>query len=181
MIQNIFDVFLFSETKIDSSFPSQQFSIPEYRIFPKDCNVHGGGLLFNVNQVLNCKLLTNYPKLSKTNWLITGNYEPPSLSDITFTSEIKNILTFYRSTHDNILLMGDFNMTLDNSSFNELIEDHELSVLISEPTCFKSINPTCIDNFLTSKKTCFMNSCFRSSRAIMDFATHNLPGGQVEL
>ena len=116
MIQNIFDIFLFSETKIDSSFPSQQFSILEYRIFPKDCNVLEVGLLFNVNQVLNCKLLTNYPKLSKTNWLIIGNYERPSLSDITFTSEIKNILTFYRSTHDNILLMGDFNMTLDNQA-----------------------------------------------------------------
>ena len=48
------------------------------------------------------------------------------LSDIAFTSEIKNILTFYWSTHDNILLMGDLNMTLDNPNFNELIEDHEL-------------------------------------------------------
>ena len=70
-----------------------------------------------------------------------------SLSDITFTSEIKNILTFYWSTHDNILLMGDLNMTLHNPNFNELIEDHELSTLISEPTCFKNINPTCIEKF----------------------------------
>ena len=54
--------------------------------------------------------------------------------------------------------MGDFNKTLDNPNFNELIEDHELSALISEPACFKSINPTCIDNFLTSKKTRFMNT-----------------------
>ena len=30
--------------------------------------------------------------------------------------------------------------TLDNPNFNELIENHELSALISEPTCFKSIN-----------------------------------------
>ena len=66
-------------------------------------------------------------KLSRTNWLIIGTYKPPSLSDIAFTSEIKNILTFYLSTHDNILLMGDFNMTLDNPNFIELIEDHELS------------------------------------------------------
>ena len=32
------------------------------------------------------------------------------LSDVTFTLEIKNILAFYWSTHDNILLMGDLNM-----------------------------------------------------------------------
>ena len=67
------------------------------------------------------------------------NAKVQPLSDITFTSEIKNILTFYWSTHDNILLMGDLNMTLDNPNFNELIEDHELSALISEPTCFKKI------------------------------------------
>ena len=49
-------------------------------------------------------------------------------------------------------------MTLDNPNFNELIEDRELSALIAEPTCFKSINSTCFDNFLTNKKTCFMNT-----------------------
>ena len=97
-------------------------------------------------------------KVLKTNWLVIGTYKPPSLSDITFIPEIKNILTFYWSTHDNILLMGNFNMTLDNPNFNELIEDHKLSSLISEPTSFKSINPTCIDNFPTSKKTRFMNT-----------------------
>ena len=45
-------------------------------------------------------------KLSKTNGLIIGTYKPPSLSGITLTSQIKNILTFYWSTHDNILLTG---------------------------------------------------------------------------
>ena len=49
--------------------------------------------------------------------------------------------------------MANFIMTFDNPNFNELIEDHELSAL-----CFKSIIPTCIDNFLTSKKTRFVNS-----------------------
>ena len=39
IIQNTFDIFLVCETKIDSSFPNQQFCIPEYRIFRKDRNV----------------------------------------------------------------------------------------------------------------------------------------------
>ena len=43
-------------------------------------------------------------------------------------------------------------MTPKNPKLSELIGDHELCTLISEPTCFKSINPTCIDNFLTNKK-----------------------------
>ena len=54
--------------------------------------------------------------------------------------------------------MGDFNMTPNNPKLSELIDDHELCTLISEPTCFKSINPTCIDNFLTNKRTRFMKT-----------------------
>ena len=46
-------------------------------------------------------------------------------------------------------------MFFDNPNFDELIEDYELSTLISEPTHFKSINPTCINNFLTSEKNPF--------------------------
>ena len=61
IIQNTFDIFLVCETKIDSSFPNQQFFIPEYRIFRKDRNARGGGLLFYVNQDRNCKVLNKYP------------------------------------------------------------------------------------------------------------------------
>ena len=88
----------------------------------------------------------------KLNWLVIGTYKPPSLGDNAFTSEISNIITVYRSTHGNILLMGDFNMTPNNPKLIELIADHELYILISEPISFKSINPICIDNFLTNKK-----------------------------
>ena len=159
IIQNTFDIFLACETKIDSSFPNQQFCIPEYRIFRNDRNARSEALLFYVNQDLNCKVLNKYPtrqdpailvlelKLSKTNWLVIGTYKPPSLRDIAFTSEISNILIFYRSTHDNILLMVDFNMTPNNPKLSELIDGHNLCTLIPEATCFKSINPTCIDNF----------------------------------
>ena len=86
--------------------------------------------------------------LSKTNWLVIGTYKPSSLNDIAFTSEIRNILTFYRSTHDNILFMGDFDMTPNNPKLSDLIDDLERCTLISEPACFKSINPACIDNFV---------------------------------
>ena len=85
-------------------------------------------------------------------WLVIVTYKPPSFSDITFTPIISNILTFHRSIHENILPMGDFNMTPNNPKLSELIDDHELYTLIPEPTCFKNINPICIDNFGSNKK-----------------------------
>ena len=59
----------------------------------------------------NLEILVLELKPSKTNWLAIGTYKPPSLSDIAFTSEISSILTFYRSTHDNVFFMSNFNMT----------------------------------------------------------------------
>ena len=45
-------------------------------------------------------------------------------------------------------------MTSKNPKLNELLQDHELYNLISEP----NVNPTCIDHFLTNEKTCFMKT-----------------------
>ena len=59
----------------------------------------------------NFEILALELKLSKTSGLIIGTCKPPSLSDITFTSEIKNILTFYWLTSSDNLLMGDFKMS----------------------------------------------------------------------
>ena len=49
-------------------------------------------------------------------------------------------------------------MTPKNKKFKKLIEAHELCSPTSEPTCFKSVSPTCIENFLTNKKTCFIKT-----------------------
>ena len=46
LIRNNFDIFLVSEAKLDSSFPGSEFTIPSYRLFRKDRNQHGGGLIF---------------------------------------------------------------------------------------------------------------------------------------
>ena len=51
--------------------------------------------------------------------------------------------------------MDDFNMTPNNPKLSDLIDNHELCTLISESTCFKSINRTCIGNFVTNKKNSF--------------------------
>ena len=55
IIQNTFDIFLVCETKIDFSFPNQQFCIPEYRIFRKNRNARGEGLLSMYIKILTAK------------------------------------------------------------------------------------------------------------------------------
>ena len=58
VIQGTFDIFLVSETKTDESFPDKQFYLNNFRIFRKDRNRYGGGIMFYVNENLPCKSLT---------------------------------------------------------------------------------------------------------------------------
>ena len=46
LIRNIIDISLFSETKLDETFPNQQFKISGYKMFRRDRNKHGGGIMF---------------------------------------------------------------------------------------------------------------------------------------
>ena len=54
--------------------------------------------------------------------------------------------------------MGDFNLTIENKHLEELLKLFNLKSLISSPTCFQSINPTCIDLILTNQEDLFSNS-----------------------
>ena len=158
LIKRTFDIFLISETKIDDSFPNAQFKIEGYKTFRKDRDAFGGGLLFYVNEKLNCRSLEiclSYTiigilplelRLLNSKWLILGTYKPPSQNEPTYVSEIQKLLTYYCFSYDNILLLGDFNVSFSNKIMKDLCDMFELNHLIKDPICFKSSNPSCIDN-----------------------------------
>ena len=162
-----FGIFLISETKIDCSFPNVQFKIEGYKCFRKDRDAFVGGLLFYVNEKLNCislqiclpntiiEILPLELSLLSSKWLILGTYKPPSQNESTYVSEIQKLPTYYRSSYDNILLLGDFNMSFSNKNTKDLCDLFELNHLIKDPTCFKSSHPSCIDNFYTNKNAMF--------------------------
>ena len=49
--------------------------------------------------------------LLNSKWLILGTYKPSSQNEPTYLSEIKKLLTIYRSLYDNILLLGNYKMS----------------------------------------------------------------------
>ena len=145
LIRRTFDIFLISETKIDDSFPNAQFKIEGYKSFRKDREAFGGGLLFYVNEKLNCRPLESclpntiieiLPldfRLLNSKWLILDTYKPPSQNEPTYVFEIQKLLTSYRSSYDNTLLLGDFNMSFTNKHMKDLYDMFELNHLIKVP------------------------------------------------
>ena len=77
---------------------------------------------------------------SAEGFIILVIYRPPKSSESVFRQEIESILTSLRSHSSNIILCGDLNIHLDMSSlpavvsFNEILEQHELSTHSTGPT-----------------------------------------------
>ena len=59
-----FDVFLISESKLDNTFPINQFAIGDYKVFKRDQNRFGDGLILYINENIPCKPLSNHPMFS---------------------------------------------------------------------------------------------------------------------
>ena len=99
-IVKAFDIFLISESKLDNTFPINQFSIRGYKVFRRDRNRFGGGLILYVNKNIPCKPLTDHPVFSdlelmafelhqsKRKWLLLGIYKSTSQNVLEFLNRI---------------------------------------------------------------------------------------------
>ena len=125
---------------------------------------YGGGLMFYFNEGIPCKVLANQtvsPNVKmmaiefhqmRREWFLLSVYKPPIQSDSELTEEIIRTLNHYIPSYDNILLLGDLNMTTENLHLNNLMQIFNLNALVKTPTCYQLHNRACIDNILTNRK-----------------------------
>ena len=98
--------------------------------------------------------------LREKNWLLCCSYNP-NKNNIQFQLEnLTKSLALYSLNYENLIIFGDFNVSIDNSYMAGFCDTYDLTSLISEPTCYKNPeNPTCIDLILTNHPLSFQNSC----------------------
>ena len=122
-----------------------------------------------MNENLPCKSLTteihNFTKpiflevnFQSSKWLFVGCCKPLSQNEVLFISNLSKTINVFSTTYDNILLIGDFNLTIEIKDLEELQNLFNQKSLISSPTCFQSKNPTCIDLILTNQEDLLSNS-----------------------
>ena len=88
-------------------------------------------------------------------WLCVGIYRPPSQNEKYFIDHLSKTLGQLSCQYDKTMLIGDFNLTINNKSLENFMTTFDQECLIKKPTCFQSSNPTCIDLILTIKKEFF--------------------------
>ena len=73
---------------------------------------------------------------------------------------IRKALDAFSAIHENIILLGDFNVSVDDETMRNLCNSYNLNSLIIQPTCFKSPeNPSCIGLILINKPRSFQSTC----------------------
>ena len=92
---------------------------------------------------------------NKRRWLFIGIYKSPSQSDDEFTNRFSLIIDYYSPYYENLILIGDFNLSTENQHLDVLIQAYNLNNLINKPTCIQSNTPTRIDLILINKKNLF--------------------------
>ena len=107
------------ETKVDKSFPNQQFKINGYKLFRKDRDKFGGGLMFYVNEQIPSKVpsLESIPMdielilleftVKNQRWLCVGIYRPPSQNEKYFIDHLSKTLSQLSRQYDKTVLIGD--------------------------------------------------------------------------
>ncbi len=96
IVSSSYDCIVISETKLDDSFSTEQFSIPGYKTpYHADRDAHGGGLLVYIKQSIKSKRTESFEEngienivfesnLRKVKWAIIATYNPPSASNENF-------------------------------------------------------------------------------------------------
>ena len=111
--------------------------------------------------------------------LLVGMYKNPKVNPNTFRQTFENTCEKLLEKYDHIIMLGDLNFNMFKPNIlSMLCPTFNLTNLITDPTCFKSNQPTLIDVMLVTKRRKFLKS-FSIDIGISDF--HNLIGGILKI
>ena len=140
---------MISETKLDSTFPSNQFTIEGYAAPIRfDRNGRGGGIILYIREDISATLLkTSLPKdfegffvelnLRKKKILMCCSYNPAKSNISSHLSMVGRSLDSYMSSYDNFFVIGDLNSEISEMAMSEFCETYNLQNLVKDPTCYK--------------------------------------------
>ena len=147
VIQGNVDILVITESKLDITFPMGQFVINGYRLYRKDRDQFGGGILIYIREDIPSKLLDGYKfpddieglfleiNLKNTKWRLFGSYHPPSQDDKFYFDKVSRAIDIYSNLFDKFVLLGDFNAQEGETVIDDFLYKHEFKNIQKEDTC----------------------------------------------
>ena len=92
-------------------------------------------------------------------WLLGCSYNPHRDKITPHLRNISTALDKLSTDYENVVLLGDFNVEVEEKNLSNFMSIHNLKTLIKQKTCFKNPeNPAFIDLILTNSPRGFQNS-----------------------
>ena len=120
IVKSNVDIIILSETKIDDSFPTNEFLINGFSVpFRADRNKNGGGILVYIRDNIRAILLQInteiesicfHINLRNRKWFICAAYNPQKNLSSSFFKVLTTCVEIYLTQYDNLLIIGDFNV-----------------------------------------------------------------------
>ena len=118
------DIWIISETKLAESFPIGQFFGVPYRV---DGNGNGGGITLFVRE--------DIP--SKKKWLFSCSFNPDRENVENHLETLSKNLALSSSSYENLVIIGDFNVCMEEISMSGFCDTFGLKSLIKDATYYK--------------------------------------------
>ena len=130
------DILGIAETKLDQTFPDAQFTIENYRIFRKDRNQYGGGLITYIRSDIPCRRIKDYETQAvemlsievtptrESKWIFLISYKPRNVPNSTFTEEMGQKMDRIQVDYSKVCIIGDLNFDLLDPSKSNTLRFH---------------------------------------------------------
>ena len=156
-VKDKINILMISKTKIDKIFPKTNFLIEGFRTtyrFGRDSK--GGKIMLCVREDIPSNLIAFEGKpietifielnLQNTKMLINCSYNTHKSRIKKHLTALRNPFDLHSSKYEKILILGNFNVDIEEANMKSFCENYNLKRLIKQPTCYKNRNkPTCID------------------------------------
>ena len=144
-VGNNLDILMVSETKIDDTFPESQFLIEGFSTpYRLDRTAKGGGILVYIRQDIPSKYIKKLTvnesfegffveiNLRSKKWLLGCSYNPHKEKIISHLNNLSTALDKLCTNYENIILLGDFNVEVEEKNMFEFMNLCNLRNLIKQ-------------------------------------------------
>ena len=150
------DILAIAESKLDDLSPSEQFSIPNYKLHRQDRDSHGGGIMIYVNGCIPHQLIKDHTgvymgiefmtleiSVKSSKWKLCYIYKPPRVTEKNLLwFSVWNVRKIFFTDSSICLFFGDMNCNLyHRNGLSDVCDVFSLTNLIKVPTCFKGDTP----------------------------------------
>ena len=149
---NNLDILIISEIKIDGTFPDSQFLIKGFSVsYRLDRTAKGGGILLYIRGDIPSKRIKKVTfdesfkgffigiNLRRKKWLPGCSYNPHWDKITPRLRNISTALDKLSTDYENVILLGGFNVEVEEKNLSNFMNVHNLKILIKQKTCFKTL------------------------------------------